>query len=65
MLHETIHTGSSADDIECGQAVQNLLILKIHHQCQECEQPILIGARCTSSQVVCTAPNSTNVLNFE
>ena len=28
MLHENIHTGSSADDIECGQAVENLLILK-------------------------------------
>ena len=28
MLHETIHTGSSTDDIECGQAVENLLILK-------------------------------------
>ena len=28
MLHETIHTGSSPDDIECGQAVENLLILK-------------------------------------
>ena len=28
MLHGNIHTGSSADDIECGQAVENLLILK-------------------------------------
>ena len=65
MLHGNIHTGLRTNDIECGQAIENLLILKIHHQCQECEQPILIGARCTSSQVVCTAPNSTNVLNFE
>ena len=28
MLHENIHTGSSTDDIECGQAIENLLILK-------------------------------------
>ena len=66
MLHENIHTGSSTDDIECGQAIEKPThSQKVHHQCQECEQPFLISPPCTSNQVVCTAPNSTNVLNFE